>query len=994
MTQSPGPHSAPEAHPARPEAAAPHRTELRASGRDAGVQPAPPEIDAAAAEAIALEHWGIAATARALGSHQDRNFLLEREGAPSLLLKIANPSVSAAELEAQSAAAELIAARAGCRAPRAVAPPRAAAGETSRRLEIAGVVMHARVLEFLEGETLSGHLPATVVTALGDLAARVALALTDLDAPGAERVHQWDLRHAPAVLDALLPYVDDDALRARLMEAAASAWAVIDRVAADLPTQFVHGDLTDDNVITGDAVSRAPDGVIDLGDLNRTWTVGDLAITVSSLLHHDGVDLAAAMRAVSAYHRVRRLSAAELEALWPLTVVRAATLVASAHHVLATDPGNDYAAGNLDHERAIFDAATSVPLEVASALVATAVGAAPRAFAAPEGHPLLPWLAASDIAIADLSPASSALHEGRWIEPSAEDDVVSGCLGPARAALMRFGEARLTRSRPHAQGAPRNVALGLELRLAEPQPVAAPWPGVLAVGPDGVRLKAGDADLLLEGVRSALPDGAEVGAGDLIGETAARLWIQVVRGGAQAPHFAPRRLAAAWASVVADPGCLVPGHPEPAAVADAGDLLARRDAVFADVQEHYFDAPPLVVRGWKEHLVDADGRVYLDTLNNVTSVGHAHPRLVEAVAGQWRLLNTNSRFHYPAVVEFSERLAALLPDPLDTVFLVNSGSEAVDLALRLGQAWSGRTDVLAVQEAYHGWTYLSDAVSTSVADNPAALDTRPAWVHTLPAPNPLRGRHRGSEAARYAAEAVAEIERLAAAGTPVGAFIAEPLFGNGGGVALPDGYLDAVYRAVRDHGGLAIADEVQVGYGRLGEWLWGFEQQGVVPDIVTVAKAMGNGHPLGAVVTTREIAERYRAGGYFFSSAGGSPVSSVVGLTVLDIIRDEGLQENARDVGGYLRQRLDDLGSRHPVLAAVHGSGFYLGPELVRDRDTWEPATEETAAICVRLRELGVIAQPTGDHQNILKIKPPMCFTRESADALVDALDRVLTTGW
>ena len=213
-------------------------------------------------------------------------------------------------------------------------------------------------------------------------------------------------------------------------------------------------------------------------------------------------------------------------------------------------------------------------------------------------------------------------------------------------------------------------------------------------------------------------------------------------------------------------------------------------------------------------------------------------------------------------------------------------------------------------------------------------------------------------------------------------------------MTLPDGYLDAVYRAVRAHGGLAIADEVQGGVGRLGEWFWGFEQQGGVPDVVAVAKAAGGGHPLGAVITTREIAERYRRGGYFFSSAGGSPVSSAVGLAVLDIIRDERLQENARDVGAHLKERLEELGQRHPLLAAVHGSGFYLGPEFVRDREAWEPATAETSAICARLRECGVIAQPTGDHQNILKIKPPLCFSRASADALADALDHVLTTGW
>ncbi|MCX4854868.1 aminotransferase class III-fold pyridoxal phosphate-dependent enzyme [Streptomyces canus] len=380
-------------------------------------------------------------------------------------------------------------------------------------------------------------------------------------------------------------------------------------------------------------------------------------------------------------------------------------------------------------------------------------------------------------------------------------------------------------------------------------------------------------------------------------------------------------------------------------------------------------------------------------LNNVTILGHGHPALSDAVHRQWRRLNTNSRFHYGSVVELSERLTALLPEILDTVFLVNSGSEAVDLALRLAWAATGRQDTVAVEEAYHGWTYASDAVSTSIADNPNALSSRPSWVHTVAAPNSYRGRRRGAEARRYAPEAVARITELAEQGHPPAAFISEPFYGNAGGIPLPDGYLRQVYDATRAVGGLCIADEVQVGYGRLGTHFWGFEQQGVVPDIVTVAKAMGNGHPLGAVITRREIADAYRTQGYFFSSAGGSPVSSVVGLTVLDVLRDERLQDNALEVGGYLKQRLEELAARHPLIGAVHGSGLYLGVEFVRNRETLEPATEETAAICNRLRELGVIVQPTSDRQCVLKIKPPMCLTRQSADVFAAALDDVLTNG-
>ncbi|MGW1273093.1 aminotransferase class III-fold pyridoxal phosphate-dependent enzyme, partial [Streptomyces sp. NPDC002491] len=446
--------------------------------------------------------------------------------------------------------------------------------------------------------------------------------------------------------------------------------------------------------------------------------------------------------------------------------------------------------------------------------------------------------------------------------------------------------------------------------------------------------------------------------------------------------------AAGWLALTADPAPLL-GLPA-AGRAEPADLLERRGAVFATVQGHYYADPPRIERGWRHHLLSVEGRSYLDIVNNVTPLGHAHPRVEQAVARQLRRLNTNSRFHYASVVEFTERLAALLPEPLDTVFLVNSGSEAVDLGLRLAVGATGQHDVVAVREAYHGWTHASDAVSTSLQDNPNALTTRPSWVHTVDSPNPYRGRHRGVRAARYGPEAAAVIDELAASGRPAGAFVGETFYGNAGGVALPDGYLAEVYAAVRRHGGLAVADEVQVGYGRLGHWFWGFEQQQVVPDVVCVAKAMGNGHPLGAVITTKAIANRYRDQGYFFSSTGGSPVSSVVGLTVLDALRDEDLQGNAVRVGGRLKSRLRALAERHGVIGAVHGSGLYLGLELVRDRDTLEPATEETAELCDRLLDLGVIVQPTGDHLNILKIKPPLCIDSAAVDFFADMLDRAL----
>jgi len=559
------------------------------------------------------------------------------------------------------------------------------------------------------------------------------------------------------------------------------------------------------------------------------------------------------------------------------------------------------------------------------------------------------------VAVLDLSAQSDAVDQGAWLEPGFEDRLAEGLLAEGYDAVAtRFGEARLTASRVLADHSPATVATGIDLWTAAP----VEFPAGLTVTGEGNR------------VHVSLP----------------------VPGAPAVPPLVRPEYAKGWLALVADPAPLL-GLPT-ATRPGEGDLLKRRAASFAAVQEHYYADPPRIERGWRHHLAATDGRVYLDMVNNVAVLGHSHPRVEAAVARQLRRLNTNSRFNYASVVEFSERLAGLLPAPLDTVFGVNSGSEAVDLALRLALVATGHQDVVAVREAYHGWTYASDAVSTSTADNPNALATRPPWVHAVDAPNSYRGRYRGSEAVRYSADAVLLIGELAGRGRPPAAFLAEPFYGNAGGMPLPDGYLAAVYAEVRRHGGLAIADEIQVGYGRLGRWFWGFEQQGVVPDVVTVAKATGNGYPLGAVVTSRAIAERYRDAGYFFSSTGGSPVSSVVGLTVLDVIRDEGLQANAARVGAHLKARLEDLAVRHSLIGTVHGSGLYLGVEFVRDRGTLEPAPEETMAICDRMLELGVIIQPTSDRMCVLKIKPPLCLDVAGADFFADALDRVLAEGW
>lgn len=455
-----------------------------------------------------------------------------------------------------------------------------------------------------------------------------------------------------------------------------------------------------------------------------------------------------------------------------------------------------------------------------------------------------------------------------------------------------------------------------------------------------------------------------------------------------APDFITAASLPAWRRLTRDPAPLL-SLPSANWLPDVHQTRAHRDAAIPSAAERYYEQPPAIERGWREILYDTTGRGYIDMVNNVAGIGHGHPRMADAVAQQLLTLNTNSRFLYSSLASYVERLRELAPDPsLSAVMLVNSGSEAVELALKLAHAHTRRRDVVALREAYHGWTGWSDAVSTSAFDNPSALGSRPAHVQVADAVNAYRGKY--TDAASYVADFEALLTRLDEKGTPVGAFIAEPVFGNGGGVTYPPGYLAAAYAAVRKRGGVCIADEVQVGLGRLGHYTWGVQQQGVVPDIIAVAKALGNSYPLGAVYTTLEIAASLAREGMFFSSAGGATASAVAGLAVLDIMRDEGLQANAAAVGDHLAKRLRGLMEKHTIVGCIHGLGLYQGVELVRDRDTKEPAKEETAWVCERLLDYGVVMQPTSERQNVLKIKPPLTLTREHADVFVDALDAVL----
>lgn len=949
-----------------------------------------PQISADQAAQLLEQHYGLTGALQSLGSQQDLNYRVDSERG-RFVLKICRGDYATIELQAQHAALNEL--QAHVRVPRV---NRALTGEDVLSVTVGGQTVHLRLLDYIDGQPLTHlpHLGRDVIAGFGELCGQVSRALEHFEHPGLDRTLQWDPRHAHALITHLLANLNNLPHRDAIERAANHAHTRLQPLADHLPWQAVHLDITDDNVVwQRDAQRRwQVQGVIDFGDLVHTWRIADLSVTCAALLHHADGDPFAILPAVQACHAVTPLLREELQALWPLIVARAAVLVLSSEQQQRLDPDNTYLLKNAEHEWEIFHVATSVPFALMEAAILSCVAQALPPMAGQDFAPLLPGLVGREFALIDLGVLSPHFEAGNWELPGIDHRLLDEAATVHGLAASRYGQYRLSRTRADSAVEPQTFPLHVELHLPHGTVLEAPFGGTLRQSDDGLLcLHEAQLSLRIGGARTALKPGSVVVKGQLLGEVHAPLTVQLCRAELEPPLFCTPSRAPAWQALCPSPAALLGLACDAEPELDPKALLARRDASFARSQKHYYVDPPRIERGWRNHLIDMQGRSYLDMLNNVAVLGHGHPRMAAVAARQWSLLNTNSRFHYAAIAEFSERLLALAPEGMDRVFLVNSGTEANDLAIRLAWAYSGGRDMLSVLEAYHGWSVAADAVSTSIADNPQALSSRPDWVHPVTAPNTYRGEFRGQDSAPdYVRSVDHNLAKIAASKRQLAGFICEPVYGNAGGISLPPGYLQQVYARVRAQGGVCIADEVQVGYGRMGHFFWGFEEQGVVPDIITMAKGMGNGQPLGAVITRREIAEALEAEGYFFSSSGGSPVSCQIGMAVLDVIQEEKLWENAQVVGGHFKARLEQLIDRHPLVGAVHGSGFYLGLELVRDRHTLEPATEETALLCDRLRELGIFMQPTGDYLNILKIKPPMVTFKRSVDFFVDMLSKVL----
>lgn len=1002
---------------------------------------APPTLPPADLAALARDRYGIDGAVRLLASERDQNARI-KGAAGSYVLKIANVGEDPAQIALQNATLAHLERAGVAGIPRLI---RTVDGSDCADVQANGQTSLVRLVSWIDGQPMAGA-PRTLaqLAGLGAFMGRLTKGMQGFGHPAAFRPDfPWSLDD----VGALRHWVDDiadpgrRALVGRLFDRHAA------RIAPRLPglrASVLHQDANDHNVIVDTDDPDRIAGLIDFGDMCFGRTVNELAITLAYALIGAADIYAAARAVIAAYVAEFPLEEAEAEVLFDLMRMRLAASVCISSHQSQLHPDNDYLLISQAPAFALLERLERIDPEFMVALCRRAAGFD----ATPNEGEIRAFLAGTETVSlfrppVDTSARIAVLTGGQNPGmPAFSDPAFDGWLAAQRPAQLPegqpfygigpYGEARTVYATAQFADAAsperRTRHLGVDIFAPAGTALHAPLPGTVAfVAYNADPLDYGHTLILEHRTPAGLPFwtlyghlgaslpgllsmGQQVAAGQIVGHLGD--WPE---NGGWAPHVHFQIMTSlldqhggnffgvghdslwdVWSGICIDPNLILRLAPESFAIDPVSPekLLARRADVLGPSLSVSYRDKLKIVRGAGCWLYDHTGRAYLDAVNNITHVGHCHPHVVEAIARQAAILNTNTRYLNGLILDLSDRITGTLPGDLKVAYFVNSGTEANELALRIARTALGRKNTIVLDWAYHGNSGGMIDISPYKFKRKGGFP-QPDFVEIAAFPDPYRGPHKGmSEAAgrAYAADVGRCIETIAAkTGSGAATFIAESISGVGGQVIYPAGYLWAVYEQVRAAGGIVIADEVQCGFGRVGSHFWGFELQGVVPDIVVMGKPIGNGHPLACVVTTPELARRFANGMEYFNSFGGNPVSMAVGHAVLDVIESEDLQAKATSTGDHLLTRFRDMADRHPIIGDVRGAGLFLGVELVKDRATLDPATDEAGRIVNHLRQCGILASTDGPLDNVLKFKPPMVFGMAEADRLLTETEKALT---
>ncbi len=985
-----------------------------------------------------LAHYALTGTLEPLPGELDANFKVVGDDGHTYLLRLHAPDALNDEVELQTDVLPFLE-QADAFLPVQRVVPSVSGEMLPVVITAAGGRCQLRLTTWLDGDvwatSVSAHRKQREASAasLGRLLARLDKALEHFQHRAANREHRWDLARAGEHL-AFVPLIDDPAKRDIVSKVLQRFVDEIQPRLAGRPLQVIHNDANDYNVLLG--ADGSVTGLIDFGDCVRSWRINEVAVACAYAMIGAPDAIGYVLPLIAAYHDENPIDETEAELLLDLILTRYAMSICMAAAQIRDDPSNTYLliSQNDVWERLQHLLAQNRQIAIMRVRAACRYEASPtrphiERWLQRNGHRCGPVfrreLTSENLRVLDLTEPDEAVATGALKDLSNDPDSAHVI------AVGRYGEERsMYRTTAFETADPaerRTIHIGIDLFAPAGEDVLAPYDAVVVdVGVETVPLGFGGIVVLQHETDDGVPfftlyghlspaslDALKIGQGVGRGDVIARLGRPDENGG-WAPHLHFQVMSSlcgwsateiigvvarsqwdVWASVFPNPN-LVLGLPVDCSVVverDAAWLQRERRYVLGRSLSLAYEAPLKIVRGDGVHLVDEHGDRYLDMVNNVCHVGHCHPRVVAASQRQMSTLNTNSRYLHDNLVEYSRRLTATLPPELSVVFMVNSGSEANDLALRLARTYTHNRDVITVDHVYHGNLTSIVEISPYKFDGPGGQG-RPDHVHVAEMPDLYRGRWRygAPEAGAHYANSVADLtQQMLAADRPPSALFSEGILGTGGMLRLPDGYLQHAYAHVRAAGGVCVADEVQIGFGRVGSHMWAFETQGVVPDIVTMGKPIGNGHPMAAVVTRPEIAAAFANGMEYFSTFGGNPVSAAIGLAVLDVIRDERLMHNAATVGEQMMIGLRELATRHSVIGDVRGLGLFIGVELVRDRETLEPADAELSAIVEYMKSQHILLSTEGPNHNVLKMKPPIVFSAADCTLFLETFDAALS---
>ncbi len=986
---------------------------------------------------LVFKHYGFEGQLKKLPGEEDFNFFLKTETEESYTVKISRPATDLQVIQFQSAIMNHLAA-----SEIPLDLPRVVFSKSGKEFISLENDRYLRIQKWVPG-TMLGDVKLRnkgILEDWGRTCGLLSVHLADFDHPAAHRFYKWDPSQT-LYSKKYRKYIQGE-------EALAIAdyfWQLFETDALPhldaLRKSVNYNDAHEHNFLVNHHYKNPKvTGVIDFGDALFTQTINELAIASAYAGMYATDPLQAIAHAVRGYHKIFPLEEKEVAVLFPLIAARLMVTASSAAWNKHNEPDNAYL---LISEKPAWDLLKKLS-QISPALAHYTFRQACGWEACPLNPVFQKWLSTNQsdfasiinfenksIAALDLSVASSELgHNSNFETIPAFSKKIKQLLEEKNAAIGIGGYAE---TRPfyttdaylvNGNSGPqwRTVHLGMDVWSMAGTSIYAPLRGVVHsvqdnandrdYGPTIILEHAVDTELTFHTLYGHLSRasleyieaGMFIAKGQLIATIGPapengnwpphlhfQIMLDLLENSGDFPGVAFPNEAATWMSICPDPSAMFPAFANDVEKKSQSKILESRKKHLGKSLSISYNEPLHMVRGYQQYLYDVTGRRYLDTVNNVAHVGHQHLAVVEAAQKQISILNTNTRYLHENLVNYAEELLATFPPELSVVHFVNSGSEANELAMRMVETYSGHKDMLAVEVGYHGNTSRTIAVSSYKFDGKGGKGN-PPQTHIVPIPDTFRGRYKDPQTAGklYADHVLEMLQKANIEGRNIGGFICESILSCGGQIVLPKGYLKAAYAHVRAAGGICIADEVQVGFGRVGEHFWGFELQDVVPDIVTLGKPIGNGHPLAAVVCTEKVAAAFSNGMEFFNTFGGNPVSCSIGSAVLKTIQKEDLQAKAKETGDYLKNNLKKLQTEFPIIGDVRGHGLFLGIELVKDMDTLEPATEETAYIANRMRERGILMSTDGPLHNVLKIKPPLCFGKKEADFLLDNLRVVL----